>query len=347
MAGRQVPSLECPVKYVPGDGRPASAAASHPARAPGPARVARGVAGPGATISGVDLPGDDYTLLDAGDGRRLERFGKFVLDRPAPATDGVPRRLPDAWGAAAARYERGVEAGGGRWVPDGALPDRWTVAIEGLPMELRPTPGGQVGLFPEHAAVAGWAVAQAEAVARARGRPAAVLNLFAYTGLVSLALARAGARVVHVDASRPAVAWARRNAALAGLADRPIRWLVEDAARFVARETRRGQRYDGVVLDPPTYGHGPGGGAWRLDEDLGPLLAAIRPLLAPGPWFVACTVHATGMPPGRLADAVRGALDPGAGAPRVRELALEAAGGARLAAGWAVLATSAPGEARG
>ena len=295
---------------------------------------------PGATITRVNHPGDDYALLDAGDGRRLERFGVVVLDRPAPAAEGAPRRLPDAWGAAAARYERGVGGRAGRWVPEGAVPERWTVVIRGLPMELRPTPAGQVGLFPEHAAVAAWAADEAEAIATAGGRPAAVLNLFAYTGLASLALARAGARVVHVDASRPAVAWARHNAALAGLADRPIRWLVEDAARFVARETRRGQRYDGVVLDPPTYGHGPGGGAWRLAEDLEPLLAAIRPLLARGPWFVACTAHATGMPPGRVVEAVRGALGPGAGVPRVLDLALDAASGARLAAGWAVLTTS-------
>jgi len=292
----------------------------------------------------VNQPGDDYALLDAGDGRRLERFGGVVLDRPAPAAEGAPRRLPDAWGAAAARYERGVGGRAGRWVPAGAVPERWTVVIGGLPMELRPTPAGQVGLFPEHAAVAAWAEDAAEAVAATGGRPAAVLNLFAYTGLASLALARAGARVVHLDASRPAVAWARRNAALAGLEDRPIRWLVEDAARFVARETRRGQRYDGVVLDPPTYGHGPGGGAWRLAEDLEPLLAAIRPLLAPGPWFVACTVHATGMPPDLLAEATRVALGPGGGVPRVLDLALEAASGARLAAGWAVLTTSAWGE---
>jgi len=299
-----------------------------------------------ATITLVDQPADDYELLDAGDGRRLERFGAFVLDRPAPATDGVPRRLPGAWGAAAARYERTVGTGDHRWVPGDALPDRWTVTIAGIPMQLRPTRAGQVGVFPEHAAVAGWAAGRAEAVASAHGRPAAVLNLFAYTGLVSLALARAGARVVHVDASRPAVAWARQNAVLAGLADRPIRWLVEDAARFVARETRRKRCYDGVVLDPPTYGHGPGGGAWRLAEDLEPLLAAIRPLLAPGPWFVACTAHAAGMPPGLLAEAVTAALDPTPGASRVLELALEAASGARLAAGWAVLAASTPGLGR-
>jgi len=300
-----------------------------------------GAARPGATITRVDQPGDDYALLDAGDGRRLERFGRFVLDRPAPAAEGAPRRLPGAWSSADARYERVVGARGGGWVPADALPERWTVAINGLPMELRPTPAGQVGLFPEHMTIAGWAAEQADAVAGARGRPPVVLNLFAYTGLVTLALARAGARVVHVDASRPAVAWARRNAALAGLADRPIRWLVDDAARFVARDTRRERRYDGIVLDPPTYGHGPGGGAWRLAEDLEPLLAAIRPLLAPGPWFVACTAHATGMPPGRLAEAVGEALGPGAGIPRVLDLALDAASGARLAAGWAVLATSA------
>jgi len=293
----------------------------------------------------VDQPHDDYALLDAGDGRRLERFGEVVLDRPAPAADGRPRLPSGAWGAAVARYERGPGERGGRWVAGDALPDRWTMTLNGLPMELRRTPAGQVGLFPEHVGVAAWAAGRAEVVGGAHGRPAAVLNLFAYTGLATLALARAGARVVHVDASRPAVAWARRNAALAGLADRPIRWLVEDAARFVARETRREQRYDGVVLDPPTYGHGPGGGAWRLAEDLEPLLVAIRPLLGPGPWFVACTTHATGMASGRLTAAVLAALGPETGPPRVLELVIDAASGARLPAGWAVLVTSASGAA--
>ena len=299
----------------------------------------------GATINGVDQPPDDYALLDAGDGRRLERFGEIVLDRPAPAADGLPLLPRAAWAAAAARYERGPAERGGRWVAEAGLPDRWTMAVNGLRMELRRTPAGQVGLFPEHAGIAAWAAARAEEAGRAHGRPATVLNLFAYTGLATLALARAGARVVHLDASRPAVAWARHNAVLAGLAGAPIRWLVEDAARFVARETRREQRYDGVVLDPPTYGHGPSGGAWRLAEDLEPLLVAIRPLLEPGPWFVACTAHAAGMAAGRLSEAVTAAQGPGAGPPRVRELALDAASGARLPAGWAVLVTSAPGAA--
>lgn len=293
----------------------------------------------------MDQLGSGYALLDVGDGRRLERFGAFVLDRPAPAADGVPRRAPGAWSLADARYDRGSVAGEGGWVPRDALPERWTISIAGVVMELHPTPAGQVGLFPEHTAVARWAVSQAEAVAEAARRPAIVLNLFAYTGLATLALARAGARVVHIDGSRPAVAWARRNAALAGLADCPIRWLVEDAARFVARETRRGRRYDGVILDPPTYGHGPSGGAWRQAENLEPLLAAIRRILAPGPWFVACTSHATGMSPSLLAGAVHGALDPGAGRPSILELALDAESGARLAAGWAILASSAPSGA--
>jgi 23S rRNA (cytosine1962-C5)-methyltransferase len=172
-----------------------------------------------------------------------------------------------------------------------------------------------------------------------------VLNLFAYTGLASLVLARAGASVVHVDASRPSVAWARRNADLAGLADRPIRWLVEDAARFVAREVRRGRRYDGVVLDPPSYGHGPGGGAWHLADDLLPLVAAIAPLLAADRWFLACTSHTAALEPDELAGIVGQALGWAAGTPPVVELALQAESGARLAAGWAVLAASAPAEA--
>ena len=190
------------------------------------------------------------------------------------------------------------------------------------------------------------AAESAAVVAAARGRPATVLNLFAYTGLATLALARAGAHVVHVDASRPAVAWARRNADLADLADRPIRWLVDDAAQFVAREARRGRRYDGVVLDPPTYGHGPGGGAWRLADDLEPLVAAIARLLTPGRWFLACTAHATALEPDALAGSVGAALGWAAGSPRLMELVLEAENGARLAAGWAALATFGQEEER-
>jgi 23S rRNA (cytosine1962-C5)-methyltransferase len=292
----------------------------------------------------VDHHDGDYALLDAGDLRRLESFGTYVIDRPAPAAREARRGPASAWAAADARYERDPAAPGGRWMPDGALPASWTATFERLPMELRPTPAGQVGLFPEHAPVARWAAGEAEAIQRARGQPATVLNLFAYTGLASLVLGRAGARVVHVDASRPAVAWARRNAALAGLDDRPIRWLVDDATRFVAREARRGRLYDGVLLDPPTYGHGPGGGAWRLADDLEPLVRQIASLLAPERWFLACTAHATALEPDDLAGIVGAALGWAAGTPRIMELGLEAESGVRLAAGWAALATSGRGE---
>jgi 23S rRNA (cytosine1962-C5)-methyltransferase len=277
-----------------------------------------------------------YELIDAGEGRRLERFGAVVLDRPAPGTAGTPRRDPGAWANADARFDRAEGANAGAWLP--GPPPRWMIIVDDVTLEIRPTPAGSVGFFPEHVEVARWAADRARAVAAGVGRPAVVLNLFAHTGLATLTLARAGALVVHVDASRPAVAWARRNAELSGLADRPIRWLVDDAGDFVAREARRGRRYDGVLLDPPTYGHGPRGTAWRLEDDLRDLLAAVRVVLAEGRWFVACTAHAAGLPGATLEGIVQAGLGVGRGSTELRELALVATSGGRLAAGWVVLA---------
>ena len=205
---------------------------------------------------------DDYELLDVGDGMRLERFGSRIVVRPQPGAEG-PRGDPDMWRSATLKYESGRGWSG----PDTG--DPWQIAMDGLTIELRQTETGQVGLFPE----------QQQSWAWLRGRAAqgmAVLNLFAYSGLATLVAAAEGASVVHVDASRPTVAWARRNAELSGLAGRPVRWIVEDAAAFVAREVRRGRRYDGVVLDPPSYGHGPRGRGWRLEDDLAPMLRAGR-----------------------------------------------------------------------
>jgi 23S rRNA (cytosine1962-C5)-methyltransferase len=165
-------------------------------------------------------------------------------------------------------------------------------------LELRPTAAGQVGLFPEHAGFWPWFHD------RLWDRPGAeILHLFAYTGATTLALAREGARVTHVDASRPSLAWARRNALLSGFADAAIRWIVDDAAAFLAREVRRGRRYHGVVLDPPTYGHGSGGRSWRLDAGLTGLLDGIARLVEPG-GFVLLTTHATGWGEERLVDAL-------------------------------------------
>ena len=233
---------------------------------------------------------DDYELIDAGGGARLERFGSYVVERPHPtAFEG--RRSTERWRDADLRFARE-----GGWSGPGLDEARssWRVRLDDLAFEARPTDAGHVGLFPEHAAILPWLL---QRVATAETR--SVLNLFGYTGLVTLALARAGAAVVHVDAARPTVAWARRNAALNGLEDRPIRWLVDDVRAFVAREIRRERRYAGVVLDPPTYGHGTSGKAWRLEHDLDALLADIRRLLLPD-GFVLLTAHAEGIDPDDL-----------------------------------------------
>jgi 23S rRNA (cytosine1962-C5)-methyltransferase len=233
-----------------------------------------------------------HELLDAGDGRRLERFGSRAVDRPAPAAIR-PRLRPDAWGEAELRFERGRG-----WQSRGAPAEPWTVETEGLTLELRPTEAGQLGWFPEHSAL--WPRLRG-AIA---GKPGAeVLHLFGYTGATTLALAREGARVTHVDASRPAVAWARRNAELSGLAAAPVRWIVDDAETFLRREARRGRRYRGIVLDPPSYGHGPRGGAWQFESGIGPLLEVCLAVVEPGA-FVLLTAHTPGWDGPRLAEAV-------------------------------------------
>lgn len=260
-------------------------------------------------------------LLDAGDGRRLDRLGERVVDRPASAAEG--RRLSAArWREADLRFEPG-DGWSGR-----VAHDPWAVTIDDMTLELRPSSSGGVGLFTEQLANLAWLAAQ---VAE-RGPGVTVLNLFAHTGLLTLAAARAGAAVAHVDASRPAVAWARRNAELSGLADRPVRWLVDDAASFVAREARRGRRHDGLILDPPSFGRA-GPRRWRLLDDLPALLEACAAILEDGA-FVLLTAHTTGVTGEAIATLASASL-----ARRdveVVPLALKAASGARLDLGWAV-----------
>ncbi len=226
-----------------------------------------------------------YALLDIGGGARLERFGDRVTDRPAPTANGE-RTDPAPWRTAHLRYDR--DRG---WSGDPGSMTPWTVDLDGITLELRPTDAGQVGLFPEHQAMLPWL--RGRVAARSPGEAPAVLHLFAYTGLGTLAMAAAGAAVVHVDASRPTVAWARRNAELAGLAARPVRWIVDDALAFTEREVRRGHRYAGIVLDPPSYGHGPGTRPWRLEDDLPRLLAACARILGED-GFMLLTAHSLG-----------------------------------------------------
>jgi len=264
---------------------------------------------------------DAYELLDVGDGARLERFGDRVVDRPHPGV--LSARLdPVAWRAADLVYDRARGWQG----PDAGTP--WQARIDGLTIELRPTDAGQVGLFPEQAPSWRWL---RERVREREG--ATVLDLFGYTGASSLALADEGAAVAHVDASKPTVAWARRNAELSGLADRPIRWFVDDTVAFVTRERRRGRRYDGVVLDPPSYGHGGGGRTWRLDAGLEPLLDACAELVGGSAGFVLLTAHTAGWTGDRLADALARTFGLMPSDIEAGELAVEARSGQRLELG--------------
>jgi 23S rRNA (cytosine1962-C5)-methyltransferase len=267
-----------------------------------------------------------YELIDAGDGRRLERFGAIVVDRPAPMAEDA-RRDPAAWAGADLRFDRYV---GWTAIAEGE-PQPWTVDEGHLRFELRPTETGQLGLFPEQAPNRAWV---RDALGRLGGSPQ-VLNLFAYTGAMTLSAAAAGASVTHVDGSRPTVGWARHNAELSGLADRPVRWIIDDVERFVAREQRRERTYDAVILDPPSYGHGSrgGGSGWRLEERLDGLLARCADLTGDDPALVVLTAHTPGFGPDRLAGELASAFRQSARDVDAGELGLRARSGAHLRLG--------------
>ena len=214
----------------------------------------------------------DYALLDSGNGRKLERYGPYTVVRPEPQCLWTPRLPTSAWDGADAVFDPTDEEDAGRWRFKGQHKETWPLGWGDVRFHGRFTAFRHLAFFPEQAA--NWAFLD-EAVRAAGGaEPPRVLNLFGYTGVASLVMAAAGAAVTHVDASKKAVAWARENAELSGLADRPIRWIVEDAKKYVAREVRRGSKYDGIILDPPKYGRGPDGQVWRLFEDL-PELAGL------------------------------------------------------------------------
>lgn len=241
----------------------------------------------------------DYALLDSGHGRKLERFGPFTLVRPEAQAIWSPALPSPAWEAADAVWEGGG-APDGHWSYRRPLPPRWEMSYRSLRFWVQARESRQVGVFPENAAHWDWIAAQV----RAADRPLRVINLFGYTGLATLAAAQAGAEVTHVDASRKAVAWGRDNQLLSGLQDRPIRWIVEDALKYLRREARRGSRYDGIVMDPPAFGRGPGGEVWQFDRLFPALCQACRAVLSPAPRFVVVTVYTAGVTPDALRDAV-------------------------------------------
>lgn len=230
----------------------------------------------------------DYALLDSGEGAKLERYGPYTFIRPEH--QAVWRRaLPkDQWEAAHAVFQSTAEESGGHWQFRKPVDPDWTMHYKGLSFRAQATASRHMGVFPEQANHWDWMSEQV----RAAGRPVQVLNLFGYTGIASLALAQAGARVTHLDASKKAISWARQNQALSGLEDRPIRWLVDDVYKFVRREGRRGSQYDAILLDPPKFGRGPEGQVWEFFESLPNLLQECRALLSPQPLFVVLTAYA-------------------------------------------------------
>ncbi len=225
----------------------------------------------------LSTPGwDHYGLVDSGGGRKLERCGPYLIDRPEPQCLWTPRLGRDLWARADAVFEPLDEDEAGRWRFAAAPPPTWPMRWRDLVFLGRFTAFRHVGLFPEQAANWAWL----QSLLKLAGPGLKVLNLFGYTGVASLLAGQAGAAVTHVDASKRAIGWAKENQAVAGLGEAPIRWICDDAARFTAREVRRGSRYHGIILDPPKYGRGPGGEVWRLLEDLPGLMRDCATLLA-------------------------------------------------------------------
>ncbi len=236
----------------------------------------------------------EYELLDCGSGEKLERWGDRLLVRPDPQAIWNTPRHHHGWKRPDGRYLRS-SAGGGSW-EKGRLPGQWQVRYKNLTFQVKPMNFKHTGLFPEQAV--NWEFAQ-EQIKRA-GRPVSVLNLFAYTGAASAACAAAGASVCHVDAARGMVQWARENARASGLEEAPIRWIVDDCAKFVEREIRRGRRYDAIIMDPPSYGRGPTGEVWKLEDNLYPFVELCAGVLSDEPLFIIINSYTTGLAPSVL-----------------------------------------------
>lgn len=233
-----------------------------------------------------------YELIDTSHGEKLERWGEAVLIRPDPQIIwDTPRQNP-LWEKADAHYHR-AQTGGGQWEKFHLSKESWTIDYRDLTFKISPTGFKHTGLFPEQGV--NWDFLQNK-IATA-GRPVQVLNLFAYTGGATLAAAAAGANVCHVDASKGMVNWAKENAALSGLSQKPIRWIVDDCLKFVAREARRGNRYDGIILDPPSYGRGPGGEVWKLEEQIFELIKQVSALMDENSLFLMLNSYTTGLSP--------------------------------------------------
>lgn len=237
----------------------------------------------------------DYELIDADAGQRLERWGNIILVRPDPQVIWNFGKKNPLWNSAHAVYHRS-NSGGGHWEMHKKVPDVWSIKYNGLVFRLKPMGFKHTGLFPEQAV--NWSLLQK--IIKSSDRPLKVLNLFAYTGGATVACLNAGASVTHVDASKGMTSWAKENATASGLADRPVRWLVDDCKKFVEREIRRGSFYDGVILDPPSYGRGPNGEVWKLENALPELMELIQKVMSNDPKFLFLNTYTAGMSPSVL-----------------------------------------------
>lgn len=244
----------------------------------------------------------DYEVIDTSNGEKLERWGKYLLLRPDPQVIWNTAREDKRWKKINAHYHRSSK-GGGEWeFLD--LPEQWTISYGKLTFNLKPFSFKHTGLFPEQAVNWDWF----SELIRNSGRPVKVLNLFAYTGGATLAAAAAGASVTHVDASKGMVTWAKENARSSGLAEAPIRWLVDDCVKFVEREIRRGNKYDAIIMDPPSYGRGPGGEVWKLEESIFPFIEKCTQILCDRPLFLLINSYTTGLQPAVLSYMINTAI---------------------------------------
>ena len=248
---------------------------------------------------------NDYELIDADNGERLERWGDIILIRPDPQIIWNEGHRDERWNKAHAIYHRS-NSGGGYWEALKKVPDVWSINYGDLTFRLKPMGFKHTGLFPEQAV--NWSLAQK--LIKESNREVTVLNLFAYTGGATVACLKAGAKVTHVDASKGMVSWAKENAVASGIADKPVRWLVDDCMKFVKREIRRGNKYDAIIMDPPSYGRGPNGEVWKLEQQLSELLNDVGEILSDDPLFFFLNSYTGGLSPTILNYMVKSCIAP-------------------------------------
>jgi 23S rRNA (cytosine1962-C5)-methyltransferase len=246
----------------------------------------------------------DYEVIDTSDGEKLERWGDYILVRPDPQVIWNTEKKNYGWKKFNGHYHRSNK-GGGEWEFRN-LPEEWTINYKELTFNLKPFSFKHTGLFPEQAANWDWF----SSLIKKADRPIKVLNLFAYTGGATISAAKAGASVTHVDAAKGMVGWAKENAASSGLADAPIRYLVDDCVKFVEREIRRGNKYNGIIMDPPSYGRGPKGEIWKIEESVFPFIKLSSQLLSDDPLFFLINSYTTGLQPAVLSYMLHTVLDP-------------------------------------